>query len=140
MSLLLENALNLEIKEIFLEWLRVQSRFHIPSQVLRTLKIEKQEDFLYNEMAFRLSAMIPAEKLRDETHTVTFQSPKTWWQHFKKQYVPAWLLKRFPVKYQIQQRNFEVKTYALYPELPIALPDDKHGNMIRYTNAVTEKS
>lgn len=55
------------------------------------------------------------------TRGVYVDVPKTWWQHFKMQYFPEFLLKRFPVKMTPKFKKFtmtveEIFTGAGIPE------------------------
>lgn len=55
-------------------------------------------------LALSLHSHIYGERIRD----ITF--PSDWWQAFKARWFPGWLLRRFPVRYQV----WEVK--RLYPD------------------------
>ena len=52
---------------------------------------------------------------------LVFEYPATWWQMFKQQYFPEWLLKRVPVK---MKRKY-VDIYALYPDLKLEVSDKR---------------
>ncbi len=52
--------------------------------------------------------------------TVEFSAkqPKTWWQHFKQENFPAWLLRKFPVQYsfQTEKKTVEFDRTFVFPE------------------------
>ena len=53
---------------------------------------------------------------------IEIKYPETWWQHFKLRWFPKWLLKRFPVVYEIRKVDVQV----IYPTLNIAWPEKQH--------------
>lgn len=71
-------------------------------------------------MRLELSDYVWAEKFQDTEYLASFEIkyPATWWQHFKQQYFPPWLLKKFPIQekaaFQIRTINFQ--RLALYPK------------------------
>lgn len=78
-------------------------------------RLEQFESPSYGgDLITTLSALFASEP--QETQRVEW--PATWWQHFKQQFFPAWLLARFPLR--LQCREFSVKT--LYPFLKTKLP------------------
>lgn len=127
------------ISQVVLKQLQVGSQVKIPRQILHTLTIEERVDDVFGQIVYELRAMIPAEQLKDEEHTVSFKRPRTWWQHLKHTYLPDWLLRRFPVRWDVEIRKFDVKTYALYPELPMILSPDQYGHTIRRIRTITER-
>lgn len=52
---------------------------------------------------------------------VMFEYPATWWQMFKQQYFPEWILERFPVRMQRKYADI----YALYPDLKLDVADKR---------------
>ena len=48
--------------------------------------------------------------------------PATWWQMFKKQYFPGWLLQRFPVKEKVVTLDMRV----IYPDFKPALKNERY--------------
>jgi len=56
----------------------------------------------------------------------TVKYPATWWQAFKEQYFPWWLLKRYPVERTVVYVNFK----EIYPDFVPTDPDMKHFIML----------
>ena len=70
------------------------------------------------EIVYKIKTEIFGEK-----HKVKIYAPKNWFQMFKKQYFPNWLLKKFPV----QNKELGIlELYQLYPEIKASLPNEKH--------------
>lgn len=67
---------------------------------------------------------------QDAGKKVTFKYPSDWWQAFKERWFPAWLLKRYPIFYTVQE--FQVK--ATYPDLVI----QSHKPVLRLIQATLE--
>ena len=62
-------------------------------------------------------ADLPKEPLK----TIPFSVPINWFEHFRRDHFPKFVLHRFPVKYQ----EYEIDLGAVYPKLPIAFPKQK---------------
>ena len=47
-----------------------------------------------------------------------FKQPATWWQHFKQDNLPAWLLLKFPVQYSLhgEKKTVEFDRAFIFPE------------------------
>lgn len=110
-------------KDVTLERLKVTVQKVLTGHVLMTTELESCRNEVINDLVFRLKAELMAEKLEDRKQTVTFEFPKSWWQHFKQEYFPKWLLNRFPVKLTSCEKTVIFKRYATYPELPVVFPE-----------------
>lgn len=75
-------------------------------------------DWLENTFVVRSTIKVLCEK---PTGGETVYYPADWWQAFKKQYFPAWLLKRFPVKME----SVTISLDAIYPT--VAFPRHHMG-------------
>src|ERR1035441_2878425 len=69
-------------------------------------------------MAYKLISSCYADKFPFK-ETLELDYPRDWWQHFKKECFPKWLIKYFPVINTILRKDFEFKTFVLYPSLLI---------------------
>jgi len=76
-------------------------------------------DTILQQGILELQTKIWAECLQTKSKVVThkFYSPRTWWQHLKKEKFPGWLLKKFPVdfKKEIQKTRIRFRQYAKFP-------------------------
>ena len=66
------------------------------------------EDVFSESIALQVKDFVLGEDL-DRTHT--FHYPATWFQHLKKAHAPAWVLRKWPVRYKEEILSFRV----LYP-------------------------
>lgn len=81
-------------------------------QALPPEAIRFNVDEMYHPMRARLSAYIYTESIGEYEHRTAF--PLTWWDHFKRDHFPKWLLDRFPVRYNIEYTTLTAE--AMYPE------------------------
>jgi len=75
------------------------------------------------ENVLRLIWHIPAEKSSVTIPTksyVNYEIPKSWWQHFKQQYMPHWFCKRFPVQNDRKTIFLNIEVFAAFPKFPFA--------------------
>ena len=105
-----------------LDFLVTEKKFDVGSFCLRRLKIEKLPTYIENELIYLLHTLIPAENMKEETHTVTVEYPETWWEAFKEQYFKGWLRTWFPVKYKTKTETVTFTAYNLYPKFPDFAP------------------
>lgn len=94
-----ETVLNL-VKEVM--------EFSVNPQEFAALSFDVRQAF--GQYMVRIQREMFGEKVQ-KTITVefTFRQPKTWWQHFKQEHFPAWLLRRFPVEYSFQTEKKTVE-------------------------------
>lgn len=125
-------------KSVLLEKLQFNVSQMVPGHTLATTKLDIIKNNTINALVFQLRAEVMAEKLEDRTQMITFKVPKSWWQHFKQEKFPKWLLRKFPVKLSLCVKFVTFKHYATYPELPLVFPKDKIGEIV-YKDVVTTK-
>jgi hypothetical protein len=75
------------------------------------------EPTLDHYLSIRLVVRMLSERPKDET--VSY--PADWWQAFKEQYFPEWLLRHFPVKME----SVIISIAAIYPT--VAFPERHMG-------------
>lgn len=59
------------------------------------------------------------EKIQQEVPVVfSYKVPNGWWQHFKQENFPAWLLRRYPVKYEFftETKTVQFDRTFVFPE------------------------
>ena len=87
------------------------------------------------QMAMELRDHIWAEVLQDETVTLdnTVSYPASWWDHFKKEKFPKWLLERFPAKMVTERKtkSHNFRTIALFPDFKYEVPDRVGRTVLR---------
>ncbi len=82
------------IKDILLEKVQVACSQRLTKDFLMEAKLDTYYDEIVEVMEMRLKAYIWATPEKSFEHS----NPATAWQHFKLEYFPRWLLKKFPVK------------------------------------------
>lgn len=105
------------------------------------------EDAL-GSMIVQLRADVLAEKLAEETFTVSFKEPvyffvpTSWWQMLKRNHFPRWWLRRWPhkethiTKFARGTREVSVQQFALFPFSPLRTPEKLRGSrVVRYERA-----
>lgn len=79
-----------------------------------------EEEVWTNGLVLRVQREFFGKQINDQK-TVEFTAvfPTTWWQHFKQDYFPNWLLKRFPVKKKVLKESQTVFFTRMmeFPEL-----------------------
>jgi len=125
--------------EVVLTQLKETAQKVFSGYALMHLKLENWKNDVADVLVYQLSTHILAEEVENRTKTICFKYPKSWWQMFKQQYFPKWLLKKFPVKTKKDTRLVTFKKYATYPKfLAIAFPEG-YGGKIVYRSFITEK-
>jgi hypothetical protein len=75
---------------------------------------------ILKQTLYRFATEILADKLVDDTYKANYpyKVPKTWWQMFKRDHLPTWFKKKFPVQYEHKTGRVKVrfKRYATYPK------------------------
>ena len=75
----------------------------------RRIDISLHGHFSYDDIVLRVIQEVYGEHLG----TLEVKWPATWWQHFKQDVFPAWLLRRFPVRYAVERHDARL----LYPQV-----------------------
>lgn len=113
-------ALNAEgqICEIFLERETAGSMYVMPLELVEDMvqcgDFDQLRIYTINamqELAIQIRKFIWKERLGTEE----LEIPATWWDHFKEEHFPDWLLERFPPKYV----KFSYKFDLLYPDIVV---------------------
>lgn len=90
----------------------------IHRHMLSDLVIDAEE--LADHIVLNIKRELYAQHPGPGVVSVTY--PKTWWQHFKLRWFPKWLLRRYPVIYNVRKVDIQV----VYPTLNIAWPQKQH--------------
>lgn len=84
---------------------------------------EASKGSVAHEMECRLTAYICAEN----QPPYRYYTPLSWWQMFKEQWFPKWLLRKYPVKKVEHLINLK----TVYPFLRTEIPPHMHGDRIQ---------
>lgn len=103
-----------------LEKLRYAVRMDASGVQLR--EVDAWWDHLFDRMAYRLTADVLAEKLVGDEYHISTQEPATWWQMWKRDHAPAWLVRRWPVLHRPIRYVVSLTRYGTYPKSQIQYP------------------
>lgn len=70
---------------------------------------------VYGEMVLEIQKKFWGEKRQKEIY-VKFQKPSSWWQHFKQECFPKFLLRRYPVKMQTITKEINIDRTYEFPD------------------------
>ena len=131
----LGNAANAMQKEVVLSWRKFVMQNQVPD-CIADADISVVADHFTEGMIIRARGLVLGEKLPSHTETATgyatFESPATWWQHFKRQHGHRWWLRLFvrrPVRMAVERRSVTLtatwKHMAAYPwaDLTTVIPE-----------------
>jgi hypothetical protein len=98
---------------------------------IQHLTVEKIHGLFDHELLYSLHTLIPAEKMKEESHTFEVKYPRDWKEAFKEVHFPKWLKKMYPVKYIEKTKKVKFTAYNLYPLFPAIYPDKCKGSVQR---------
>lgn len=108
------------------EWFKTTSIIpELQRLTMRGMQFHSYVDAIARNMILELEAHI--DLTLAEIVKLEVRVPSTWWQHFKEQCFPSWLVKRFPVDYTVKASQ-ELRRYNACPHSPIKC-DDFNGNV-----------
>jgi hypothetical protein len=119
------------IKTHILTLLSCEKGFNLGGFAVQNLTVERISGLLNHELMYSLHTLIPAEKMKEESHTFIMKYPRNWKEAFKKEHFPEWLKKRYPVKYMERTETVKFTAYNLYPRFPAIYPDRCKGSIQR---------
>ena len=111
----------IKTEEILLHLLKSEADVVFDGHAIESFKLDSNYSPILRAFVYRLHTMIPAENMKEEIHVVSVEYPDGWWNAFKEQYFPKYILKRFPVKYATKRDTVKFTAYMLYPRLPRVL-------------------
>lgn len=116
-----------KVAEAALAQFKFASEILISAAVVDTMKVSAEFRETINAWAVQINAFVWSENLQLDNYTIEIVTPASWWQHFKLQVMPVWFKRLFPVKVERVVREIAIEKKALYPKLPLLLPDDAKG-------------
>jgi hypothetical protein len=92
-------------EEVTLHRIESAVKKYLTKEQLQSARFERFDDLVCDEILFSLHWYTAGR-------TETLEVPSTWWQHFKLQFFPVWLKKKFPVEWRVYH------AYQLFPDIP----------------------
>lgn len=114
--------MNHKYTEEVLTRLRVAVGENFGSQALHYWKVDGMWDEVANYLVVRLSAFVWA----GQQSKITVKVPDGWFQQWKLERAPSWLIKRYPVKY----KDMDIDVMPYFPNLRRISKDT--GSELRY--------
>jgi hypothetical protein len=111
----------------------MNARLTLPPGVQNNTEIDFHEDRMTRSLVGTLRSYL-VKGVHQEQRTTHLTTPATWWDHFKEAKFPAWLLKRFPVKYTERPFTYESQT-RICPHADFSWGDQSHIDFLTYSDA-----
>lgn len=111
-------------KEITLEKFKVASQMQVSQTFLSSLKLSRAEDFMTEELIFRLVGSILGRQVMTNTEQVA--APASWWDHVKHSLFPQWLQRRFPARMTMITVSTTHNHLCPHLELGVIEPGSRH--------------
>lgn len=124
----MENSLK-EKEQIILESIRIGFFNTFSKRILDQMNLEIAKDFFTKRFTAIFTTQILGQK-NLQKYSITIEVPLNWWQHFKKDKLPNWYKRFYPVIYKEVGRTVEFNHVALMPDLKV---DPSEDRIIMYT-------
>lgn len=72
----------------------------------------------FNSLCMKLDSFVLSQTVTEKSHRLKIEVPATWWDHFKRDCFPNWLLRRFPPQVQLHSEKVTFKLKETYPKMP----------------------
>lgn len=108
-------------KELILEKIKLGCSNQLHKLLIEDMKLDEYYDVLSQSVIQCFTTWVWAEEIENRKKTVNFDVPASWFQHFKQQFFPNFLLKHFPVKKTRLEATVRFRRLACYPQLPLVL-------------------
>lgn len=106
------------IEKIELEKIRIHIEHKINKYELyglRDMDVGRYMDEFTNSIVFQFRAFILGESQKP---IILKPQPTSWWQMFKRDIMPKWFVRKFPVK----SEEIIIDVKVIYPDLQISIP------------------
>lgn len=113
-----------EAETIVLKNLTFAMSYYLGDYAVSKTRMKIENIIPYDGIAFRFSTKIMGKE-KHKTYHRTVKLPATWWQQFKLEKFPDFLLKRFPVKTKRKKFYFKFNHMALFPKLNRIPPNEE---------------
>jgi hypothetical protein len=111
----LESCITLKVQKFSIE-------FELPVEVETNTRLRHYKDHIAGQVVCQLLHSVYGQK---RPFDFDYTYPATWWEHFKQDCFPKWLLRRYPPKMKTKRISYDA--YALFPEIPVT-----DNSIIRY--------
>lgn len=116
------------IREIVAKKIEVKMRQVVSERLCREVTTDVLADDLSGRLEVELRAFMLETKRHHETDKISV--PRTWWDHFKRDVFPDWLLFRYPPKYT--DHIVTITSLFVCPHLAIPTRNDERDIHFAY--------
>ena len=124
----------MDYKGINLEAIKFRISQNFSKYMIDSMQLNVFEEHLGNAINIEFQTKIFGQHNKQK-YTVKIRIPKNWWQHFKRDILPNWYKKIYPVKWKFKKRVIEFDHIALMPDIKIGNGQDK---IIMYSKPILE--
>jgi hypothetical protein len=79
------------------------------------------------QMMMELRSGVLGARILSDRQDFGFEYPASWWQHFKRDKMPGWFTRRYPVRMRKLSASVDFTRYDTYPMADVPLPPDEFG-------------
>lgn len=127
-----------DLESVYLAKVKRVVATHLGPSVASTLDVSLERT-LVGTLAVRLTAEVLTDQLPpktvEQTRVVEFETPATWWQHWKLDHATSWyagwLVRRRPVRMRRENRaltlSVNLERFRHYPQSTVVVPEDQLG-------------
>lgn len=108
-----------QLEKIVLERMKASFGKRLGGFALEKAEVHFIAQEMLNGLDVYFQTQFLTETVGEYSKVVNFRCPKSWWQFFKMQCFPKWLLRAFPVKTHLQEEVVVFSVKAVYPQLPM---------------------
>jgi hypothetical protein len=121
------------MRDVLLEKVKVAAGHTIGAATLHDMRLSADMEPIANQLYVTLTTSVLAQKLCEDKYEVSDQKnvevPFGAWQMFKRDHMPKWFVKKFPVRYRYIPVHFhktiEITRRATYPQSNMVIQGDR---------------
>lgn len=128
-----EETKKLDMLKTKIEKVRIGMQHSIAKEMIdAVVDIDQLVDDLGRYITFEIRGYVWGEKESLRHYEIHY--PLNWKEALKERWFPKWAITKWPIKY----KDIEIDVKALYPELKIAMPDEKHSFILSVHKGIDE--
>ncbi len=110
-----------EPEQVVIDTLRISVGTQLSQypMLVRNMTVDTRLSHVTDTVCFQFSSLLANIQKLDETKTTLYYYPATPLEYLKEKYSPAWVLKRWPVRYDSKEIPTSVKRHYLCPHMEL---------------------
>ena len=108
-----------------------------------SLELRREYSYILGRMVLRLTGWVLRDEEQHEvvSKTMAIKVPASWWQMLKRDCLPAWLTRKFPVRTRDVTEAFSFEQQVrLCPHADVAFSDPEHIEFLTFRTAMAPPS